>query len=296
MLADFFPIRNMNKHILFKILLLIFLFDSTGCKLKPRRSFLPAVPDYDQFKKKVLVLDKKLIEISGMFYEDKGKIAAVNDEDGKIFFINENDGSFSTMNFGSKGDYEDITKVGRFYYVLESNGNLHRIYEGNAADYAEYKFPLKKIEFESLYYDKQVNKLILVSKDHGRGKPGVFAFSFDLQTQSFPDTPYFFISMKQINMAVKNNTAECKPSAAAIQPVTNKLFIIASVGKLLLECDPNGKLHKAYKINPAQFPQPEGITFAPNGDMYISNEGLNGKATILKFPFKPSTVKVHRRR
>jgi uncharacterized protein YjiK len=98
--------------------------------------------------------------------------------------------------------------------------------------------------------------------------------------------------MTQVNRAVKNNTAECKPSAAAIQPKTNKLYIIASVGKLLLECDINGKIEKAYRINPSQFPQPEGITFAPNGDMYISNEGLNGRATILKFPFEPSDAKI----
>jgi uncharacterized protein YjiK len=239
----------------------------------------------------VLILDKKLLEISGIFYEQEGKIAAVNDEDGKIFFINEKDGAFTSIKFGGKADYEDITKVGKFYYVLESKGNLHRVYEEDANDYAKFEFPLKKIEFESLYYDKQVNQLILVSKDHGRDKQGILAYSFDLRTQSFPDTPFFFISMKQINMAVKNNTAECKPSAASIQPQTNKLYIIASVGKLLLECDGNGKLLKAYKINPSQFPQPEGITFAPNGDMFISNEGLDGKATIFKFPFQPSSGK-----
>ena len=78
---------------------------------------------------------------------------------------------------------------------------------------------------------------------------------------------------------------ECKPSAAAINPINKKLYVIASVGKVLLQCSKNGKLEKIYKINPAQFPQPEGITFAANGDMYISNEGANGKATILKFAY-----------
>jgi hypothetical protein len=53
----------------------------------------------------------------------------------------------------------------------------------------------------------------------------------------------------------------------------------------MLECTVNGELLKIYKINPTHFPQPEGISFAANGDMYISNEGLEGKATILKYPY-----------
>jgi len=36
-------------------------------------------------------------------------------------------------------------------------------------------------------------------------------------------------------------------------------------------------------LDPVLFNQPEGLTFAPNGDLYISNEGGEGVATILKF-------------
>src|SRR5689334_10111137 len=100
----------MNQHIIFRIILLTLVMNITACEMKPRRSFLPAIPDYDQYKKKVLILDKKLLEISGMFYEQNGKIAAINDEVGKIFFINEKDGSITEMKFGGKADYEDITK------------------------------------------------------------------------------------------------------------------------------------------------------------------------------------------
>ena len=48
-----------------------------------------------------------------------------------------------------------------------------------------------------------------------------------------------------------------------------------SIGKLL-------KLHKLYEES---FPQPEGITFAPDGTLYISNEGKGGTANILEVEF-----------
>jgi uncharacterized protein YjiK len=36
------------------------------------------------------------------------------------------------------------------------------------------------------------------------------------------------------------------------------------------------------------YPQAEGIAFAPNGDLYISNEAKLGKPTLLYIPYKPS--------
>jgi hypothetical protein len=256
------------------------------CTPKPRRSFLPNIPGYDETQKEVVVLNKLLLEISGVFFMKDGRIAANNDEHGRIYFLNLPDGAIDIFKFSGKGDYEDIVLVDTVFYLIESKGNIHRIENLDVTTHKEFKFPKKKIEFESLYHDKKANKLVLVSKDHSEDVQGIIAYSFDLATHTFSQQPYYFIPMKQIFFALKNNIAECKPSAAAIHPVTGKLYMVASIGKVILECTSTGKVERAYKINPAQFPQPEGITFAPNGDMYISNEGLNGKATILKFPYQ----------
>ena len=45
-------------------------------------------------------------------------------------------------------------------------------------------------------------------------------------------------------------------------------------------------MEQVFKLDPALYNQPEGMTFAPNGDLYISNEGGEGIATILKFKYK----------
>lgn len=252
------------------------------------KSFVPAIPGYNVAGKQVILLKKELIEISGIFYLPDGNLAAINDEEGKLFMVNSSTGAFTHTRFGKKRDYEDVVKAGNYYYVLESNGNLHRVPEGQAETEEELDFPEKKyIEFESLYFDAPNNRLILLSKDQRKKKEKdeISAYAFDLATSTFSEEPVFTISLHDVQIKMKDNIAEFKPSAAAIHPVLNKLFVIASVGKALLQCSLDGKAEKVYYLNPDQFPQPEGITFAPNGDMYISNEGVNGKADIIKFPY-----------
>lgn len=280
----------MRKGSLF-IYCTILIIYFTGCRGQGK-SIVPPIPGYDPAKKEVVVLGKDLLEISGMYYLPNGKVAAINDEEGKIFLIDPDDGDFTHFRFGKKRDYEDIVLADSFYYVLESNGNIHRVPVGEKHVEEEYEFsPKKKIEFESLYNDTANKRLVLLSKEQRESRKGILAYSFDPVNLVFSDTPVYAVKWKDIRDRLKNNNAEFKPSAAAIHPITRKLFVVASIGKALLIMSQDGQVESAYLLNPDQFPQPEGITFAPNGDMFISNEGVDGKATILKFPYTPAAGK-----
>lgn len=269
------------------LLYILLITSFTGCT-QHGKSFVPSIPGYDATLKKTIVLDKDLLEISGMYYLPDGRIASMNDEDGKVFLINNTTGDFTVSKFGRKRDYEDIVATNDYYYLLESNGNIHRVPIATPDTEEEFEFPReKKIEFESLVYYKHLGKLVLISKEQRETKKGVLAYTFDPATLQFSDTALFEIYRRDIHAILKDNNAQFKPSAAAIHPILNKLFIVASVGKAMIQCTLDGKIEKAWRLNPDQFPQPEGITFAPNGDMFISNEGVDGKGTILKFPYNP---------
>jgi hypothetical protein len=212
---------------------------------------------------------------------------AINDEAGKIFYVNPANGKHNAVQFGKKGDYEDVAIVGDYYYVLRSDGRLFQVKASDHSLVAEFDGNFgKHTEFESLYYDKEIRQLVLICKECGKGASEINAFRFDPATATFLPEPYFTIDWSQIRELAKNNQVEFRPSAASINPVTGKLFIISSISKLLLECSRKGVLEKTYTINPYHFQQPEGITFAPDGGMYISNEAKQGKSTILYFPYK----------
>lgn len=255
----------------------------TGCSASTGKSFVPPLAGYKP-KHEVFILPDDLLEISGLVHLGDLRFAAINDEDGELFFFSLDNNDIQKYRFKGKGDYEDIAKAGSTFYVLESNGDIIEIpppYDKHNT----YKFNGKHMEFESLVYYQKENKLVMITKDQRNKKKGITAISFDLALKEYDPEPFFNISLKEVFSVVTNYEMECKPSAASINPVNQKLYVIASVGKVLIQCKKNGKMEKIYKINPAQFPQPEGITFAANGDMYISNEGADGKATILKFSY-----------
>jgi uncharacterized protein YjiK len=73
-----------------------------------------------------------------------------------------------------------------------------------------------------------------------------------------------------------------KPSATAINPVNNDLYILSSINQLLIVTDRNGKFKEVFSLDPAIYKQAEGIAFTTAGDMIISNEWHEtGLANIL---------------
>lgn len=267
----------------------ILCFILISCARLSGRSFKPRIPGYNEQHARLFVLTKKLLEISGQVSFSDHEFVAINDEKGELvmFGLGRDDKTYYKK-FAGKGDYEDIVCAGSNYYVLESNGDLYRVDTGNSKDVTRYKFRLeKKVEFESLVYYEKMKKLILLTKDHGLRADAVIGYAFDIESGTYDRRPFFTIPRREILRKMKDYSAEFKPSSAAIHPKTGKLYILASIGKQLLICSPFGTVEEAYDLNPDQFPQPEGISFASNGDMYISNEGLHGKATILKFIYEP---------
>jgi len=271
-----------------KLTYLLLVVILVSCNARNGKSFLPDIPGYDNKGRQIFILHKKLLEISGITYIDNRTLSAINDEDGKIFRVDFGEGKPASVDFGGKGDYEDLVFTGGNYYVLESKGDISVVPVADPGSARKINFKKKsKIEFESLYLDKRSRKLVLLSKEQRMVEDAIVAYTFDPAEERFSSDPVYTIPLKEVKKLMKDYSAECKPSAAAVHPILNKLFVIASVGKVLFTCTLDGQVENVYFLNPDLFSQPEGICFSPGGDMFISNEGLQGKATIIRYSYQP---------
>jgi hypothetical protein len=259
-----------------------------GCNQLGGNSFVPKIPGFETAERKMVILKRPLREISGIDFISNSQLAAINDEAGKLFFLNPDNGKYTVEEFGRKDDYEDVVRAGEYYYVLNSKGSIFEVTSDGKKLEQKFEHPFGKfMEFESLCYDRQNEQLLLVCKECGKNQNSISAYRFDLRTRQYVPGEYFSISWSDIRRMARNDAIECKPSAAAINPKNGKLYIIASLGKVLLQCTTSGTLEAVYGLNPDHFPQPEGITFSSEGDLFIANEGVQGKGTLLKFVYKP---------
>lgn len=234
-------------------------------------------------------------EISGIaLAPDEHHMLAINDEQGRVFEIDvTGDRPYPDWKFDKSGDYEDLATDGQHWLVLKSNGHLYEVtgLYSDSADATSYKLnhPGKK-EFESLYFDPRNNGMVMICKhcEEDKGKMLTSAYRFDMSTRQFDASPFYRINVNDIARLAKIPLTFFKPSAAAIHPLDKRLYILSSVNRLLVITNLDGKVLEAYNLRHSIFKQPEGIAFAPNGDMYISNESVDeASANILKFPYRP---------
>lgn len=239
-------------------------------------------------------LPKRLKEISGLSLFDEQTIVGVQDEDGILFFYDlQTSKKTGKIKFGHDGDYEGVEKVGDDVYVLRSDGNLYRIRNLNEKEPNRKKIKTHlstKNDTEGLAFDQKNNRLLVVCKeDPGKGMKGNktrAVYAFDLTEKKLSKKPVFILDKETILNAINHTRGEFKPSGIAIHPISGDIYMIDSVGRILLVLSGTGEIKTVSALPTDLFPQPEGITFLHNGDLVIANEGGHGKGSLLRFNYK----------
>lgn len=237
----------------------------------------------------------ELEEISGIQYIQSEKMACVQDEEGAIFIFDLNtDLVDKKINFGKTGDYEAIAIIDSTAYVLESSGKLHVIknYLYPTIDVETIQTPFSgKNNMESMAADSINDRLLLTVKDrdpNSKSFKGIYAL--DLETRKVSMNPIFKIPLDDPILKSKSGkdkeSTNFYPSDIAVNPLDGNIYLLEGKNPRLLLMDKNGKLLQLHKLNREFFPQPEGMTFSPEGILYISNEGKDGMANILEVELK----------
>jgi len=262
-------------------------------------------------------LSLTLKEISGLSTTSNDSLLCANqDEDGVIFYINKKNGHVEKeIPFYKKGDYESLEVVGDKVYVAKSTGTIYEVKNLDTSPpfVQKHKFFLSKNNnVEGLCYDPPNNRLLMACKglpatgesmETAKFKKVVYAFN--LETNTMDINPIFTISIQAIQDYLKHCKASLyheklcgyfapdaeamifSPSAIAIHPITGNFYVTSSVKKILMIFNESGEILHLEKLDKRIHPQPEGMTFDPDGTLYIANEGKEGMGTISIFKYQP---------
>jgi len=241
-------------------------------------------------------VEKGLKEISGLAWYKKDHFVTIQDEDGEIYMYDLSKKEvIEKIKFTKDGDFEDIAMVGKKVYVLRSDGTLFKVKDLGDKDQETKKYKTDLDEgndTEGLCYDKKNDRLLILCKeDPGKNMKGLRAiYSWNLKKKKLSKRPVYTVSVDTVkqnlmDQGLKTKNFQFKPSGIAVHPKNGKVFIVSSVGKVLVELDSNGRVEKVHRLNKNIFEQPEGICFMQNGDLLISNEGKREKGNILLFKY-----------
>lgn len=293
----------MNTYI--NYILLFFLISCEGNSQKSHTIFFQASEEesiYEFKKPKTILLGKELKEISGLGYNKENKtIYCNNDEEGTVFEISIETGTIiNRYHFSGKGDYEGIEKIKEKIAIVKNNGNIYLFNKINNES-KKIKTPLSaKNDIEGLSYNETTNQLLIACKGksikkHNKGK---VIYTYDLTKEKFNFKPFLDIKKKKITSflyekreglskkhlkKMKKRIASFAPSGIAIHPKTKELFVISARGSMLLRVTKKSEIKGVVFFNEIENPQPEGICFDTEANLYISTEGKFGTAKLFTY-------------
>ncbi len=265
--------------------------------------------------KKEIKLSNKLREISGLTYVPDEGLVTVQDEKGTLYWLDKKGDIDRIVDFSADGDYEGVAFQGKYLYVLRADGVLFEI--------DRWKKDKKKTRTrvintnlgepnntEGLTYDPVSQQLWIACKGSAAiGQERYYeraVYAYDLALDSFFTKPLFSISRQQLKSFINKNmrqhpefgyykkmlrrekpTMPLQPSAIAVHPITQDVYLLCAVGNSLLVLNKAFKIKALCRLSDKDFEQPEGLAFNDKGDLFLSSEGQKKKARIYQFEYEP---------
>lgn len=238
-----------------------------------------------------------LEEISGLSYYKPGILATIQDESGRLFFIDAKDGEIlRSIRFDRSGDFEGVEIIGEMAFVVESNGDVFKF---KISDEEDINVKKENTVFNSSndieglgWHD---GYLLVACKGSGDTKDnkakGKAVYRLDPKDLDVKKKEWLSFEEKDLEKFIKdrkhfNKIRQFDPSGIAIHPITKDIYII-SADKAVVIFDQNHKLKEVVRLNGSLYRQAEGICFAPDGTLYISNEGDGLRGKLISLSYNP---------
>ena len=237
-------------------------------------------------------LPGQLREISGLAVSEDGRIFGHNDEFGRVFEIDVSTGSikkfFNVGRLAVPGDFEGLAVAGERFFLVSSAGDLVEFREGengSSMGYQVYPLGLGRLcEMEGLAFDESREALLLPCKTPRirRLEDHLVVFSVPLTSMRPDPEPRIFLPLKEVDSAGLGKNFQ--PSSIEIHPESGSLFLVAARQEAIVELSSEGEILATKELKKKRHPQPEGITFLPDGRLVIADEGQGGRGALTLYP------------
>ncbi|MBP8754298.1 MAG: hypothetical protein WAU21_05335 [Chitinophagales bacterium] len=242
----------------------------------------------------VYEMPELLREISGLAIADSANIYCVQDELGSIFQYNiQRQEIVNSFRFTDVGDFEDITIFENVLIVLRSDGHIFKYDLDNHSNITSLPLPVKTLNVEGICYNN--GYLYLANKDAviNQSNDKRIVYRADINNLSKLES-YLEIDIPELSNfltshypEIGNTTIQFNPSAIAIHPKTNEIYILSAEDRIIAIYNKQ-KLKNVIPLSSDIYYKPEGLSFYENGDLLISSEGdkngfVKGSINVLKY-------------
>lgn len=289
-----------------KILVLVLLI--AGCANAQKNRPDGAIP-YDMKRPaQVFKLPALLVEVSALTDVDDGTLACVHDESASVYFLSTGTGSIvDSVAFDGPADMEGLTRVGNTYFALRSDGLIYRLSDRasrmQVLDTFRIDVPNKNIE--GLGFDDRTGMILISPKDFAKGskegKDERIIYALDPEATMKAPRTILKVSLDKLEKQAaakgievprtkkkgkERSALKLRYSSVAVHPVSHHYYLLSAVDRTLLVLDRQGDLVDLVLLDGKLLPKAEGITFLPNGDMWLSSEGKGRDAVLVRYALK----------
>ncbi len=256
----------------------------------------PALESYDLEEESATHwrLPRRLEEISGLAMTPDGRLLAHDDEKGVVFELDPRTGQvvkeFRLADGAEpvRDDFEGIAVAEGRIWLVTSAGRLYEFEEGGDDESVLYGMIAtgvgRRCEVEGLAWDPERRVLLLLCKrplaDAPRGVLAVHAWSVEERRLVVAAG----LALPEPDLARPLRGGRFHASGIERHPVTGTWFVVAARQQAIAEIAAAGRVLAVRRFPAGWHRQIEGITFAPDGSLIVSDEGAGGRARLTIYP------------